>query len=65
MRRTLTTIAILAGLTWGGMTGWAANVRETGQGERIRTAAFVVMIAAGCLYPVSHSGEENADEETL
>jgi hypothetical protein len=67
MRRALAIIAVFAGLTWGGMVGWAANVPETRLREEIRTGAFVVLVGFGMLAPTSRrrdSGKQD-EEETL
>jgi hypothetical protein len=58
MRRLLSVIAILAGLTWGGMFGWAINSpHETQARADIRTTAFAVMIVAGMIGVPSRRGK--------
>ena len=61
LRRILGLVALLAGLVWGGMFGWAVNVPETPAREQVRTAAFIVMAAAGMIAAQSRRWED--DEE--
>jgi hypothetical protein len=57
--------AILAGVIWGGLAGWATHVPETTKGEGIRTTAFAVMMTAALLVPLTNRSEVDGDEETL
>ena len=47
------------------MYSWAVNVPETHTRAQVRTAAFVLMIAAGSLYPVKGRKKGEDEEETL
>ena len=61
LRRFFRVVAILAGLTWGGMVALAARGSESAAGEWYRTVAFIVMIGAVLLARGS-GGKGNTDE---
>jgi hypothetical protein len=55
-------VAILAGMVWVVLFGLAVQGWENGTTRYVRTSAFVVMIAAGSLYPLKRD-EKKVDEE--
>ena len=59
-------VAILAGVVWVVLFGLAVQGWESEGARQARTAAFVMMIAAGSLYPFKREEKKgNDDEETL
>jgi hypothetical protein len=52
VRCLLLAVAILAGVLWAVLFGLAVQGRENQDSRDARTAAFVLLVAAGSLYPI-------------